>query len=168
MNQSKKDKIAEKKKKNERWLFFGVITIIAIIIEVISGVVMYFYFKGDWDKASKFGDSFGATSTLFSGIALAGVIYTLILQKKAIEEQKNQFKKADEDFKLTHENREKTFSIFQMQVNELSRAAEIQAIQLSLNLLDSDVKSVSKKEIYRKRLNTLLKQIELEQKEKNK
>ena len=37
---------------------------------------------GDSEKQGQFGDQFGAVNALFSGLAFAGLIFTIILQKK--------------------------------------------------------------------------------------
>ncbi len=39
-----------------------------------------------------FGDSFGALNTLFSGLAFAGLIWTIVLQRKELQETRNEIK----------------------------------------------------------------------------
>lgn len=41
----------------------------------------------DWQTRGTAGDSFGAVNALFSGLAFAGVIYALNLQRKQLEDQ---------------------------------------------------------------------------------
>ena len=38
----------------------------------------------DSEKQGQFGDQFGAVNALFSGLAFAGLIFTIILQKKEL------------------------------------------------------------------------------------
>jgi hypothetical protein len=40
------------------------------------------FFAGSLDRAGNFGDSFGGVSALFSGLALALAIYSMVLQQK--------------------------------------------------------------------------------------
>lgn len=40
------------------------------------------YFAGSLDRAGNFGDSFGGVSALFSGLALALAIYSMVLQQR--------------------------------------------------------------------------------------
>jgi len=47
-----------------------------------------------------FGDSFGSVNALFSGLAFGGVIYTLILQREALEQQQ-------EELRLTRDEHER-------------------------------------------------------------
>jgi hypothetical protein len=55
---------------------------------VLGFVVAYFYAKtldeGTLLKSGQFGDGFNAAATLFTGVALCGTIYALILQQKEI------------------------------------------------------------------------------------
>jgi len=48
-----------------------------------------------------FGDSFGPLTSLFSGLAFAGVIITILLQKEQLEEQRNEIAKGTKLAALT-------------------------------------------------------------------
>lgn len=50
-----------------------------------------FYFYGSPQNAGTFGDQFGAINALFSALALAGVIYTLIMQQQEMSAQRREF-----------------------------------------------------------------------------
>jgi hypothetical protein len=51
-----------------------------ILLWVLSaGLTLW---NGDFAKAANFGDSFGAINALFSGVALALAIYSMILQQR--------------------------------------------------------------------------------------
>lgn len=51
-----------------------------ILLWVLSAGLTLWH--GDFDKAANFGDSFGAINALFSGVALALAIYSMILQQR--------------------------------------------------------------------------------------
>lgn len=51
-----------------------------ILLWTLSALVTFWY--GDIAKAGSFGDSFGTINALFSGIALALAIYSMILQQR--------------------------------------------------------------------------------------
>jgi hypothetical protein len=55
-----------------------------VVIWIVCGALVLSL--GDFAKSGQFGDSFGAVSTLFSGIALALAIYSMILQQRQSEE----------------------------------------------------------------------------------
>lgn len=154
--------MSEEKIKRERLgLAFG-LAIMVIVLEVVSAVVIYRFFK-DWSFASNFGESFGAVNSFFSGLALAGIVCTLLLQKKALEEQRVQFLKADEETLRTQTDRAKTHEMLYQQVEALNRAVEIHAIQLYIQHLEQQIKHaqdktklLNEKETCFKRLRALL------------
>lgn len=51
-----------------------------ILLWALSAV--FTFWLGDMQSASNFGDSFGAVNALFSGIALALAVYSMILQQR--------------------------------------------------------------------------------------
>ena len=51
-----------------------------VLIWALSAVITVSY--GDFAKAGTFGDSFGAINALFSGVALALAVYSMILQQR--------------------------------------------------------------------------------------
>jgi hypothetical protein len=57
--------------------------LIVAAVWISSGVIIYFVFE-DWPTRGTVGDAFGAVNALFSGLALAGVIYALILQRREL------------------------------------------------------------------------------------
>lgn len=51
-----------------------------VLLWALSAVITLSY--GDFAKAGTFGDSFGAINALFSGVALALAVYSMILQQR--------------------------------------------------------------------------------------
>ena len=81
------------------------------------------------DERGTFGDQFGAVNALFSGLAFAGLIYTIVLQRRDLklqrremQEQTREFQKENETLKI--QRFENTFfsmlSQFQEVVNNIS------------------------------------------------
>ncbi len=50
---------------------------------------------GDWQTSGTFGDSFGALNSLFSGLALAGLVYTIFLQRHEISMQREEMTRSE-------------------------------------------------------------------------
>jgi len=89
---------------------FVLIFIISCIYILFVGVSL----NWDWKETGVFGDSFGGLTSIFTGLAFAGVIYSMLQQNKVIEEQERQIKeqetKSKEDKKERHKERfENTF-----------------------------------------------------------
>ncbi len=47
--------------------------------------VLIWLLVGDWTAAGQFGDAFGAINALFSGLALAGVIVAMLMQREELK-----------------------------------------------------------------------------------
>ncbi len=79
----------------------GLIKLVGIIflIWLSSWLIIWFYFKS-WDNSAPFGDSFGAINSLFSGLALGGIIYTILLQKKELALQRAELRETREEFRI--------------------------------------------------------------------
>ncbi len=60
--------------------------IILLIVVWIAWAVAVPSLLGDLDRAASFGDSFGGISALFSGLALALAVYSMVLQQKQSSE----------------------------------------------------------------------------------
>lgn len=87
-------------KKEKHINTFIVVCIILLLICFIYPIFI-FYFFNDWGKAGQFGDTFGTLNAVFSALAFAGIIITIIIQK---QELKNQF----EELKLQREEMKNT------------------------------------------------------------
>lgn len=63
------------------------IAIILIVLSIVFPFIVNHFFS-NWQKSGMFGDTFGALNTLFSGLALAGVIVTILIQRNELENQR--------------------------------------------------------------------------------
>ncbi|MCG7552799.1 DUF4760 domain-containing protein [Pseudoalteromonas sp. Of11M-6] len=67
------------------WIIVSLVFIIQLF--VISSIFLIF---DSFPDRGAFGDMFGATNSIFSGLAFAGVVYTLLLQSRQITIQKEE------------------------------------------------------------------------------
>ncbi|MDB4293251.1 hypothetical protein N9954_07550 [Maribacter sp.] len=58
-----------------------IILITAVVVLWILSAVFIFVFLDSWTDRGTFGDLFGAVNALFSGLAFAALIYTIVLQR---------------------------------------------------------------------------------------
>lgn len=73
-------------------LKFGIlISSIVILVWGISGAIIYFT-QPDWVTRGQIGDMFGTINSLFSGLAFAGLIYTIMLQRKELSLQRKELR----------------------------------------------------------------------------
>ena len=70
------------------WLLFWLVVVSAPLLD-------------GWSERGQFGDMFGALNALFSGLALAGVIYALRLQMQELALQREEMQQSREELKRT-------------------------------------------------------------------
>lgn len=78
------------------WVLFGII----FLLWLANLLILY-----QWDKEARgtFGDMFGGANALFSGLALAGIIYTILLQKKELGLQRKELRDTRKEFEIQNE-----------------------------------------------------------------
>src|SRR5215210_7572610 len=90
---------------------------------VVSLVIFFLYWLGvlwyydDWKKGADFGNAFGAANALFSGLALAALIFAIYLQQKDLGAVYDE---------LTHaaQAQEKSDAALKLQIEEMGRALD--------------------------------------------
>ena len=97
------------------YLFFGVV----IVLWILAIIVLPLCFP-NIEKRGQFGDSFGVVNALFSGLALAGVIYAIILQKNELELQREELKETRKEIRGQKEQLEAQNQTLQKQNFESS------------------------------------------------
>ena len=75
----------------EKKLTLSKLILLVIIIWIISGIIVWLIFN-NWEKSAAFGDTFGFINSLFSGLALAAIIFTIHLQKNELALQRKELK----------------------------------------------------------------------------
>ena len=139
------------------WLrcnLLGIMLAMVLVLFLANFCLIFLPF--DKEQRGTFGDQFGAVNALFSGLAFAGLIYTIILQRhdlklqrrdllyqrreleltrKEMEDQTAEFEKQNETLKI--QRFENTFfnmlSQFQEVVNSLSISAQINGENVDLS-----------------------------------
>src|SRR5689334_15440351 len=97
-------------KSNEtKRLFFGLDVdskwtprILVLLILFLWGACWVFVtmYKSLPVEQGQFGDMFGAVNALFSGLAFAGIIYTILLQREELGAQRKELKQTRKEFKI--------------------------------------------------------------------
>ena len=84
------DKNSDASKKVNWWPLW--LTFLVIIFLWGMSIIVLFWLFPDIGVRGQFGDTFGAVNALFAGLAFAGIIFAIILQKKELELQRQEFK----------------------------------------------------------------------------
>jgi len=81
--------------------------LIVIAIWTLSGIMIWLIFE-NWENSGTFGDTFGFINSLFSGLALAAIIYTIYLQKNELQLQRKELKFTRKELKFTRKELKRT------------------------------------------------------------
>lgn len=93
---------------NMHWLFVGV-----IILFILNGTLTLFI--GGWSDRGTFGDQFGAVNALFSGLAFAGLIITILLQRRDLRLQRKDLRMQRKELQLNRQEMESQTAEFEKQ-----------------------------------------------------
>jgi len=103
-------------------LFLKIAGVFLLIAFLFPFCVNYFF--SNWTKSGTFGDTFGALNALFSGLALAGVIVTILIQRTELRNQRieltlqrNEMKETRKEFLLN-----RTTSLVYNQLDRFEKA----------------------------------------------
>jgi len=76
---------------------------IQITIGIITLWISSYFITKFLDDGNLIGDSYGAINALFSGLALSGIILTILMQREELKLQRNELKLTREEMQLTRE-----------------------------------------------------------------
>ncbi|NVK53521.1 MAG: hypothetical protein HWD85_11350 [Flavobacteriaceae bacterium] len=106
--------------------------VLVIIIWVLSAVFII-YFLDNWSDRGTFGDLFGAINGLFSGLAFAGLLYTIVLQKQDLEMQRNEMLMNRTELKKSAKAQEKSEKALKDQVEQMKITSKLNALNTIIN-----------------------------------
>jgi len=126
--------------------------VIALWIGFFASVVLYPGFSG-WEQRGQFGDTFGAINSLFSGLALAGLVYTVFLQQK-------QLKLQQEELRITNQELARNADAQESFASSSAGGQILLAHVLALAALSDSDKQTEKSTVLKARLLEVLEKIE--------
>lgn len=133
------------RRQSERWTEFLFknkwinTAFLLILLDLVIFVLMLMWMgishiEGTNNRA-QFGDMFGVVNALFSGLAFAGIIYTILLQRHELSLQRKELKDTREELKLTREAHQKNCSIMDQQLLIARKSAEIAQVKFDSEFL---------------------------------
>jgi hypothetical protein len=115
------------------------ITFIFITVLTIWVVNLLVTLTWEFDNRGTFGDMFGASNALFSGLAFAGIIYTIYLQRIELTKQHKELEETKNNIKL-QEFRSTYFSLLTLH----------QELVNSLEITDANGNNVKGRNVFRR------------------
>lgn len=101
---------------------------LVVVIWILSTLLILFGLD-NWADRGTFGDLFGAVNALFSGLAFAGLIYTIVLQKQDLELQRNEIALNRKELKKTAKAQENSEKALIEQVDQMKVASKLNALK---------------------------------------
>ena len=86
-----------------------------VLIWALSGVLTMIYLD-EWSDRGTFGDLFGAINSLFSGLALAGLIYSIYGSRQEIQLQREEIELNRKELIKSRKTQEKSEKSLEAQV----------------------------------------------------
>jgi len=131
-------------KKETTYKPFIWLAVIVVCLWGLSWLLIHLYYGPEnFDGRGTFGDMFGAINSLFSGLAFAGIIYTIIMQRKELSLQIQAISMQTEELGLLKDETAKMASELERQrkTSDLQRLESlvfrlIETIQTNLNSVE--------------------------------
>ena len=110
---------------------FGLLTkLILLVVGIwILSAVLILVGLDDWSDRGTFGDLFGAVNALFAGLAFAGLIYTIVLQKRDLEMQREEIAQNRLELKKSAKAQQKSERALSEQVEQMKITARLNALK---------------------------------------
>jgi hypothetical protein len=117
--------------KNDPIKGLAILIICCMIVWGISWWATIYFIEG-WQNRSAFGEMFGSVNTLFSGAALAGVIYAIFLQRRELQLQRRELEMTREEMARSAKAQEESAEVFREHYWIMLMTSRINAISTML------------------------------------
>lgn len=98
-----------------------------VLVQVVYGILVFVWLGPQMDERGQFGDIFGGVNALFTGLAFAGVIYTILLQRRELELQR-------EELRLNRAELSRSAQAQMDHVETLKESADLSAMSTLVNV----------------------------------
>jgi hypothetical protein len=139
--------------------------VVVFIVWAISFAIILFAMN-NWNDRGNLGDSFGGINALFSGFAFAGIIYTILLQKKELTQQRQELVDTRIELKRSADAQERSERAFKKQIEMMNLSARLNALNSAVEYYNSKATARLAKgnkvgaSVYDSKANELLKEID--------
>ncbi len=124
---------------------FLALAIAVVVVWMLSFLFIYFFIN-NWSDRGAFGDLFGAVNALFSGLAFAGLLYTIILQKEDLLLQRKEIELNRTELKKSAKAQVKSEKALTEQVEQMKITARLNALNTLINFYNIQIANTSNPE----------------------
>ena len=120
----------------------GLIGLLAGVVTVwIAAWLVIIQMLPDWNNRGLFGDMFGSVNSLFAGLAFAGVIYTILLQRNELALQRRELELTREQLTRSAKAQELSEEALREQGTTLQLTAKLNALSALIDHYDILIKN---------------------------
>lgn len=130
--------------------FFLIITVTIGLWLASSFLILYFI--DDWPERGTFGDMFGAVNALFSGLAFAGLLYSIFQNKKQILAQQEELLLNRKELLKARKVQEKTEKALEEQAQHLKDTAILNGLNTLVTYFNFQISDPSVSEELREQI----------------
>ena len=121
-----------------------------VLIWALSGVLTMIYLD-EWSDRGTFGDLFGAINSLFSGLALAGLIYSIYGSRQEIQLQREEIELNRKELIKSRKTQEKSEKSLEAQVAQMRIASKLSVINTLITYYSGVISNPEKPEDIREK-----------------
>lgn len=122
--------------KNRYYLIL--LLLIVILLWGTSAILILTYLE-DWNSRGTFGDLFGAVNALFSGLAFAGLLYTINLSKKDLEIQRQEIEINRKELIKSRKSQQHSEKALIEQVEQMKISTKINALNILITYYTNQI-----------------------------
>jgi hypothetical protein len=113
--------------------------IVFVILLWIASAVCIIFFLDDWPNRGTFGDLFGAVNALFSGLAFAALIYTIVLQREEIRQNREEIVLNRKELVKASKLQKKAQEVLSQQVEQTHLSAKMNAMRTIVEYYNNQI-----------------------------
>ncbi len=143
------DEEAEKPDERSRIRPWHVVVIFLTIpaLHIASGFAISGLFD-DWEKRGQFGDLFGAVNALFSGMAFAGVIVTILLQREELRLQRLELRQTREELRRSAAAQEASERALKVQADAMRTSAKLASVNSVFDIYRRELEGIQRPGVF--------------------
>ncbi|MEK9566825.1 MAG: hypothetical protein VW125_06935 [Flavobacteriaceae bacterium] len=112
--------------------------LLVVLIWALSAVLIMF-FLSEWSDRGTFGDLFGAVNALFSALAFAVLIYTIILQREEIKQNREEIVLNRKELEKSSKLQRKAQEVLIKQVEQTHLSAQMNAMRTLVDYYNNQI-----------------------------
>ncbi|SNR14157.1 hypothetical protein [Tenacibaculum jejuense] len=125
------------KENSKNNILFKLIFLVVIIWGLSAVLIMAFL--SEWSDRGTFGDLFGAVNALFSALAFAVLIYTIILQREEIKQNREEIVLNRKELEKSGKIQRKSQEVLIQQVEQTHLSAKMNAMRTLVDYYNNQI-----------------------------